>query len=75
MAEIELLTRLETDQKSMEQVGTALMKRDRPGAIAAMTRWVVGALSGIPALGALAQEAVAKVFASTATAAIEAEQG
>lgn len=73
MADIDLLERLEADQKSMEEVGTALMKRNRPGAIAAMTRWVVGALSGVPALGALAQQAVAKVFASTATAAIEVE--
>jgi hypothetical protein len=73
MAVIELLTRLESNQESMEQVGTALMKRDRPGAIAAMTRWVIGALSGVPALGALAQQGVSQVFASTATAAIEAE--
>jgi hypothetical protein len=69
MADIDLLSRLEADQKSMEEVGTALIKRDRRGTIAAMTRWVVNALSGIPALGTLAQQGVARVFASTATAA------
>jgi hypothetical protein len=73
MADIDLLERLQKDQKSIEEVGTALLRRDRQGTIAAMTRLVVGALSGVPALGALAQQAVARVFASTATAAIEAE--
>jgi hypothetical protein len=73
MADIDLLSRLEADQKSMEEVGTALIKRDRRGTIAAMTRWVVNVLSGIPALGTLAQQGVSRAFASTATAAIEAE--
>lgn len=73
MADIDLLARLETDQKSIEEVGTALIKRDRRSTIAAMTRWVVNTLSGIPALGVLAQQGVARLFANTATAAIEAE--
>jgi hypothetical protein len=73
MADIDLLERLEKDQKSIEEVGTALLQRDREGAVAAMTRCVVTVLSGVPVLGALAQQAVARIFASTATAAIEAE--
>lgn len=73
MADIELLERLEKDQKSIEEVGTALLERDRASAISAMARWVVNALTEVPALGALAQKGIAKLFANTATAAIEAE--
>lgn len=74
MAEsFELMKSIETNQKTIEEVGTKLLARDHDGAIASLVGLTTAVLTGVPGLGGLAKAATARAFANSATAKLRAE--
>jgi len=70
---LELRQLIEAHAEDLEQLGKAIIDRDRESAAATVARVLVNVATGVPLLGRLASTLVLKAFANTATARLLAE--